>query len=135
MEENFIQFHMVGCMVFYGQMYPMVYFMVPNIQNYANLTIAIIQHLITHWFGNLPQFLYVQMDNTNSKNKNEILFGYMSMLVELENFQKLKFGLLVVGHTHYHIDQMFRQFVVRLKRKNVRSLPSLIQTIKRAYLP
>ena len=57
------------------------------------------------------------------------------MLVELGNFQEVKVGFLLVGHTNDHIDQMFSHFVVTLKRKNVGILPSLIQTIKRAYLP
>jgi hypothetical protein len=55
------------------------------------------------------------------------------MLVELGIFQKVKVGFLLVGHTHDHIDQMFSHFAVTLKRKNVGSLPSLIETIKKAY--
>ena len=47
-EENFIQFNLVGCMVFNGQMSPRVYFTTPNIQNDANLTITIIHRVITH---------------------------------------------------------------------------------------
>lgn len=40
-EENLIQFHLVGCMVYNGQMSLMVYFTDPNIHNDANLTITI----------------------------------------------------------------------------------------------
>jgi hypothetical protein len=47
-EENFIQFHLVGCMVFNGKMFPRVYFIAPNIHNDANLTITIIHHVLTH---------------------------------------------------------------------------------------
>jgi hypothetical protein len=47
----------------------------------------------------------------------------------------VKVGFLLVGHTHDHIDQMFSHFAVTLKRKNVGSLPSLIETIKKAYFP
>ena len=46
-EENFIQFHLVGCMVFNGTMCPRVYFIAPNIHNDANLTITIIHHVLT----------------------------------------------------------------------------------------
>jgi hypothetical protein len=63
------------------------------------------------------------------------MFGYLSMLVELGIFQKVKFGFLLVGHTHDHIDQMFSHFSVTLKRKNVGSLPSLIECIKKVYIP
>ena len=80
-EENFIQFHLVGCMVFNGKMCPRVYFTTPNIHNDANLTITIIHHVLTHWSGNIPQVLYLQLDNTSRENKNQIVFGYLSMLV------------------------------------------------------
>jgi hypothetical protein len=53
-EENFIQFHLVGCMVFNGKMCPGFYFTTPNIHNDANLTNIIIHHVLTHWYDNLP---------------------------------------------------------------------------------
>ena len=58
-EENFIHFHLVGCMVFNGQMSPSVYFTTPNIHNDANLTITIIHHVLSHWPGDLPEVLYL----------------------------------------------------------------------------
>jgi hypothetical protein len=57
------------------------------------------------------------------------------MLVEMGIFKKVKVGFLLVGHTHDHIDQMFSCFSVKLKRKNVGSLPSLIECIKKIYIP
>ena len=50
-------------------------------------------------------------------------------------FQSVKVGFLVFGHTHDHINQMFIRFLVTLKRENVGSLPSLIECIKKAYIP
>jgi hypothetical protein len=47
----------------------------------------------------------------------------------------VKVGFLLVGHTDDHIDQMVSHFFVTLKRKNVGSLPSLIECIKKAYIP
>jgi hypothetical protein len=134
-EGNSIQVHLVGCIVFNGKMYPRVYFTVPNIHNDANLTITIIHHVLSHWPGNLPQVLYLQLDNTSRENKYEIVFGYLCILVEMEIFQKVKVGFLLVGHTHDHIDQMFSHFSVTLKRKIVGSLPSLIGCIKKTYIP
>ena len=116
---NFIHFHLVGCMVFNGQMSPRIYFTAPNIHNDANFTITIIHHVITHWSNNLPQVLYLQLDNTRRENKNQIVFGYLNMLVELGIFQKVKVDFLIVGHTHSHIDHMFIHFAVTLGRKNV----------------
>ena len=104
-------------------MYPSVYFTAPNIHNDANITITIIHHVISHWSDNLPRVLYMQLDNTRCENKSQVVFGYLSMLVELRIFQKVKVGFFFVGHTHDHIDQMFSRFSVTLKMKNVGSLP------------
>jgi len=122
-------------MVFNGKMLPRVYFTAPNIHNDANLTITIIHDVISHWSGNLPEVLYLQLDNTCRENKNQVVFGYLNMLVELRIFQKVKVGFLLVGHTHDHIDQMFSRFSVTLRRKEVGSLPSLIECIKKSYMP
>ena len=61
------------------------------------------------------------------------MFGYLNMLVELGNFQKVKVGFLLVGQKHDHIDQMFSHFAVTLGRNNVGSLPSLTEFIRNAY--
>jgi hypothetical protein len=89
---------------------PRVYFTAPNIHNDANPTITIIHHVLSHWSEIIPEVLYLQLDNTSRENKNQIVFGYLNMLVELGNFQKVKFGFLLVWHTHDHIDQMFSRF-------------------------
>jgi hypothetical protein len=57
------------------------------------------------------------------------------MLVEMGIFQKVKVGFLLVGHTHDHIEQMFSHFSVTLKRKSFGILPSLIECIKKSYIP
>jgi hypothetical protein len=62
------------------------------------------------------------------------VFEYLSMLVELGIFQKVKVGFFIVVHTHDYIDQMFSRFSVTRKSKNVGSLPSLIECIKKAYI-
>ena len=66
---------------------------------------------------------------------HQVVFGYLNMLVELRIFQNVKVGFLLVGHTHDHIDQMFSHFSVTLRRKEVGSLPSLIECIKKSYMP
>jgi hypothetical protein len=111
-------FHLVVFMVFNGQIPSMIYFIAPNIHNDENITINIIHHVINHWSNNLLQVLYLQLDNNNLENNNQIVFGYLSMHIELEIFQKVKVGFLLVGNTHDQIDQMFNDFVVTLKRLN-----------------
>jgi hypothetical protein len=86
-------------MVFNGKMCPRVYFIAPNIHNDANLTITIIHHVLTHLSRNLPQVFYLQLDTSSRENKNQIVFGYLSMLIELRIFQKVKVGFLLVGQS------------------------------------
>ena len=134
-EENFIQFHLVGCMVFKGEMFPRVYFTTPNIHSDANLIITIIHHVLSHWPGDLPKVIYLQLDNTSRENKNQVVFAYLNMLVELGIFKKLKVSFLLVGHTQDHIDQMFNHFARTLRRKKIESLPSLIEIVRKTYHP
>jgi hypothetical protein len=91
--------------------------------------------VFTQWSDNLPQVLYLQLDNIGRENKNQIVFGYLSMLVQLRFFQKVKVGFFPVGHIRDRIDQMFNGFSVTLNKKNVGILPSLIQCIKKSYIP
>ena len=57
------------------------------------------------------------------------------MLVEVRIFQKVKVGFLLVGNTHDHIDEMFNCFSLTLRRKYFWILPSLIECIKKSYMP
>jgi len=73
-------------MVFNGKILPRVYFTNPNIHNDANMTITIIRDVLCHWSSNLLEVLYLQLDNICRENKNQIVFGYLNMLVELRTF-------------------------------------------------
>ena len=115
-------------------MLPKVYFTDLNIHNDENLAKTIIHDVLSLWSGNLPEVLYLQLDNTCRENKNQFFFGYLNMLVELRVFQKEKDFFLLVRHTHDHIDQMFSHFLVTLRRKDVGSLPSLIECTKKSYI-
>jgi len=116
------------------KMLPRIYFTSPNIHNDANLAITIILDVLSHWSGNLPKVLYLKLDITCLENKNQIVFRYLDMLGDLRNFQKVKVRFLLVGHTHDHIDQKFSHFLVTLRRKDVGSLPSLIECINKSYM-
>ena len=95
------------------------------------MKINIIYEILSHWCGNLPEILYLQLENTCRENINQIIFGYLNMLVELRIFHKVNVGFLPLGHTQDHIDQIFSRFSVTLRRKNVGSLSSLIECIKK----
>ncbi|CAN0120568.1 unnamed protein product, partial [Heterosigma akashiwo] len=50
--------------------------------------------------------LYIQFDNC-SENKNKTVFAFLSHLVQLGLFRKVKSGFLMVGHTHEDLDAYF----------------------------
>jgi hypothetical protein len=66
--------------------------------------------------GSLSPTLYFQLDNTCRKNKNNLLFSYLHMLLIKKVFQKIKLGFFLVGHTHDHIDQMFSCFSTKFAK-------------------
>ena len=75
----------------------------------------------------------MQLENTIKENKNSIVFGYLSMLVERGIFKKIKVNFLLVGHTHDHIDQMFSRFSKKLVRCDAFTLLALSMLIIDAY--
>ena len=75
----------------------------------------------------------MQLDNTSRENKNSIVFGYLSMLVERRVFKIIKVNFLLVGHTHDHIHQMFIRLSKKLARCDAFTLPTLERLITEAY--
>ena len=103
-DEWLVQIHLVGCLTYCQTIRPQVFLTYPNIHNDPNLTVTVMHRVLQSWSGLLPPVLYVQLDNTARENKNSIVFGYLSMLVERGIFKKIKVNFLLVGHTHDHID-------------------------------
>ncbi|MCO5607618.1 hypothetical protein L7F22_061815 [Adiantum nelumboides] len=134
-EENFVQLHVVGALIFNGVMTSRVFINFPNLHNDPNLTVTVIQKILTEWEGALPRTLYVQLDNTAQENNNQVLMAYLSMLVEKKVFKKVKLGFLLVGHTHDQIDQMFSKISVKLAKKSAFDLPKICEVLRESYEP
>lgn len=99
-----IRVHVVGVIFVNAVLHSKVYFTYGNIRNDPNLTICVIQDIISNWEGRLPGVLYLQMDNTTAQNKNVTVLAYLNLLVQKGIFKKVKVGFLLVGHTHDQID-------------------------------
>jgi hypothetical protein len=65
----------------------------------------------------LPRRLYLQLDNSPKDNKNQFLFGFLSLLTARKVFEEIQLGFLLVGHTHEDIDGYF-SYVSDVLRKN-----------------
>ena len=57
----------------------------------------------------LPPHLIINFDNCG-ENKNQFMFAYTSLLVELCLFDTIEINFLMVGHTHCSVDRMFGTF-------------------------
>ena len=109
-DECFVHMHLVGCLSYCQTITPQVFLTYPNIHNGPNLTVTVMDKVLQSWPSSLLPVLYVKLDNIARENKNSIVFGYLSMLVEKGIFKKVKVNFVLVGHTHDHIDQMFSRF-------------------------
>ena len=54
------------------------------------------------------------MDNCPRDNKNNIMFGFLAVLVFFGTFQSVEVSFLPVGHTHEDVDAMFSRFVFQV---------------------
>lgn len=132
---SLIGVHVVGVLVMNGGLRTRAYMTYGNFRNDPNLTVAVIQDVINNWEGELPEVLYLQMDNTAAQNKNNTVLAYLNMLVEHGIFKKVKVGFLLVGHTYDQIDQIFSRFSVMLGIKDVMTMDELIAILEKAYTP
>ena len=130
--------HVVGCLVFHGELHSKKFLKYPSLHNDRNLIITIMQRIFNQWeekSGGLPPVLYLQLDNTPRENKNNLLFTYLHMLLVKQVFKKIKVGFLIVGHTHDQIDQMFSRFSTRLAKCKAFTYEALCTIIKDSYKP
>ena len=105
----------------------------------SNLMIEILRRVLLDLEakGELPTkdpVLYLQADNCG-ENKNKVLFGFLTHLVRLGVFQKIKVGFLMVGHTHEDIDQFFSVLAGHLLAPHVicPDIETFVDEIKKAF--
>ena len=56
--------------------------------------------------GELPDTLYLQLDNCIRENKNTYVITFLAWLIERGVFKVIKVSFLPVGHTHFDNDQV-----------------------------
>ena len=59
----------------------------------SNLTCAAILHVLNQYQqdrGDLPDNLYLQLDNCASENKNHTVFGFLAYLVQIGVFKSIE---------------------------------------------
>ena len=101
----------------------------------SNMTIHVLVNILYMYRDNLPDTLYLQMDNCGRENKNRFVFAFCALLVELKVFRKIKVSFLMVGHTHEDVDQMFSRYSTYLRRQDVFTMDCLTSSFENCYTP
>lgn len=82
----------------------------------------------------LPDTLYVQLDNTCKQNKSRFLMAYLGELVRVGVFSEVYVSFLPVGHTHEDIDQMFSRFAMAIRVHDTVTMDEMAEVFTQAYL-
>ncbi|XP_022808902.1 uncharacterized protein LOC111345874 isoform X2 [Stylophora pistillata] len=93
----------------------------------ANLTINILLLELQSMGEDLPDTLYLQMDNCWRENKNQFVLNFLALLVKLDIFVKVKLNFLMVGHTHEAVDQMFNKLSEFLVKRDTRTFKGTVR--------
>lgn len=67
---------------------------------------TLFMELALQWKHSLGD-VFIQMDNTVSENKNNFIMGFLTALVGRGVMRSVTLCLMMVGHTHIQIDQVF----------------------------
>jgi len=96
------------------------YIVPPDFPHDSNITISLLLQTICLWTketgGPWPKYLHIQMDNTCSDNKTQVMLAAFMRMVEAELMAKVQFGFLPVGHTHEDIDACFARIASYLRK-------------------
>lgn len=128
-------FSIVGVMV-HGFEYRS-YVVKPTWKHDTNLTIHLLMKTLVRVLettGRLPPILYLQMDNCWRENKNQYLMTFLSLLLKLKVFVKIKLNFDLVGHTHEDIDQMFKVLNEYLKRGDIPTFERLLELVQNGFV-
>ena len=80
--------------------------------------------------------MYLFTDNSWREYKNQYVLGLGHIFVHLHLFDKVKHGLLPVGHTHdWIVDGVFKHFARVLLRANCFTSGDLMRIIADSYTP
>lgn len=63
---------------------------------------------------NLPRRMYLQADNSGKENKNNHMNGFLAAMVQLNLFDTIETGFMLVGHTKEDVDQLFSRPAIKV---------------------
>ena len=112
-----------------------LYFSPYTLEGGASHTCSVLwRHLKTVREGRTPsKHLQIQADNCFRENKNKTVFGFASLLVHYGIYQTVTISMLIPGHTHEDIDQMFSTLSKYYWSHSLHSLKDIKEFVKSAY--
>ena len=81
--------------------------------------------------GNLPVHFHLQLDNCPRDNKNQKLFRFCTMLIELQVVRTVCVAFLRKGHTHEDIDAVFGQLAVTISDSEFDDIGDVAELLSR----
>ena len=132
--SNFLETKITGVLV-HGKVFN-CYVSEPQVKHDSNLNLTCLHDTIMALLeqeGELPRTLYLQVDG-GSENKNQWMLSYLSLLVEVGLFDKIKMSFLPVGHTHEDIDQAFSRISVYLNKHDCLTYDEFLQGVHKSFV-
>jgi hypothetical protein len=113
-----------------------IYLSHPDIPHGANfMLMGLVDTLLHIGLENLPDVIFLQVDNTVKDNKNYTVLAFEAYYIECLTGKTVITGFLPVGHTHEDIDQLFSVIARHLKGKPIGSMESLTEAIENCMTP
>ena len=131
--SNFLETKITGVLV-HGKVFD-CYISEPQVRHDTNLNLTCVHNTLMSLMkkGPLPPILYLQVDG-GSENKNQWMLSYLSLLIEMGMFSKIKMSFLPVGHTHEDIDQAFSRIAVYLGKHDAYTYDEFVSCIQKSFL-
>jgi hypothetical protein len=140
--DRTIESRIIGCEVYCGPIKTVFVYRTDSlISSGANIMVEIVRQamidlckLLRERNLSIPHNLWLQFDNCG-ENKNKEMFCYVSLLIELQLFEEVEIGFLIVGHTHASIDQYFNVISKKIYSCDFIGSPlSLLDLIRQAHM-
>ena len=113
-----------------------MYLVPDHVKQGVNITIEVLQRALRAYETSgqqLPDTLYLQLDNTCKQNKSRFLMAYLGELIRAGVFREVYVSFLPVGHTHEDIDQMFSRFAMAIRVRDTVTMEEMIGVFRDAY--
>jgi hypothetical protein len=80
-----------------------------------------------------PNILWLQLDNASGENKNQWMLAFLAWLIHLSWFQEIMVSMMMPGHTHIDIDQMFSTLAIYSEKHSMGFMGAMCDYVAAAY--